>query len=74
MDTIDRAKTKKDIILALIPTTAYASLQPSAKNQLLDIADMFVDYIYAEEKKAPAKPVPSKKSKKETIAPATSTE
>ena len=62
---IDRQQTKKDLILALIPSTSYTSLLPSSKSQLLDTIDMFMTYIYAEPVKAPAK-AKTKKSKKET--------
>lgn len=64
MTSQDRSKAKKELILALIPSTAYTSLQPSSKNQLLGIVDMFMDYIYAAPVETPAK-VKTKKSKKE---------
>ena len=60
-----RQQTKKDIILALIPTTSHTSLLPSSKSQLLDTVDMFMTYIYADPVETPAK-VKTKKSKKET--------
>jgi len=36
---------RRQIINSLIPTASYASLQPSAKDLILDTADMLVDYI-----------------------------
>jgi len=59
---LDRTQVKRDVILCLIPTSSYASLQPSAKDQIIAIADMLVDYIFAPEEKA--KPTPTNASKK----------
>ena len=71
---LDRSEVKRDIVLALIPTSANAQLQLSAKAQILSVADMFVDYIFKEDAKAIAKPKASKKSKKGITAPAAPTE
>lgn len=70
---LDRSEVKRDIVLALIPTSANAQLQISAKDQILGVADMFVDYIFKEDAKAIAKPKASKKSKKETTDKSAST-
>lgn len=51
-------EVRRDIIKCLIPTSAYSSLQPSAKSLVLDTADMLVNYIMNGkpiEKSAPVK-------------------
>ncbi len=51
-------EVRKSVILALIPTAAYTSLQPSAKNQVLATADMLTNYVInglPVEKPAPTK-------------------
>ena len=49
---------RKAVILSLIPTSAYASLQPSAKDKILGTADMLTNFILnglEVEKPAPVK-------------------
>lgn len=64
----ERQETRRLVINSLIPTTAYANLQTSAKSQLLDIADMLVNYIFdgkpSEEVAKPESDEPAKVKRK----------
>ena len=72
----ERQETRRLVINALIPTSAYANLQFSAKNQLLEIADMLVNYIFdgkppeVVDKPKPEEPVKAKRTRKKKIATA----
>lgn len=66
----ERQETRCLVIKALIPTSAYASLQVSAKSQLLDIADMLVNYIFDGKASEEEQPVKGKRTRKKKIATA----
>lgn len=54
---------RKEVILSLIPTAAYASLQPSAKDLILNTADMLVNYIIKGKEVKPSAPVKDKRKR-----------